>query len=74
MAIILNIYNISTIILFIYIFQEALTALKELSNYFPENSIQARRNLRSTIEKRSLGINEVYYILLFIYYAICDWY
>ncbi|CAH1395064.1 unnamed protein product [Nezara viridula] len=38
--------------------KEALTALKELSNYFPENSIQARRNLRSTIEKRSLGINE----------------
>lgn len=38
--------------------KEALSALKELSNYFPENTIQARRNLRSTIEKRSLGINE----------------
>lgn len=41
--------------------KEALTALKELSYYFPENNIQARRNLRSTIEKRSLGINEGFF-------------
>jgi hypothetical protein len=39
--------------------KETLEALKELSTFFTENSLQARRNLRSKIEKRSLAINEV---------------
>lgn len=38
--------------------KETLEALKELSTFFTENSIQSRRNLRSKIEKRSLAINE----------------
>lgn len=38
--------------------KETLEALKELSTFFNENSIQSRRNLRSKIEKRSLSINE----------------
>ncbi|KAJ1525454.1 hypothetical protein ONE63_010265 [Megalurothrips usitatus] len=38
--------------------KETLEALKELSTFFTENSIQSRRNLRSKIEKRSLSINE----------------
>jgi hypothetical protein len=39
--------------------KETLDALKELSTFFTENTLQARRNLRSKIEKRSLVINEV---------------
>jgi hypothetical protein len=39
--------------------KETLDALKELSTFFTENTLQARRNLRSKIEKRSLAINEV---------------
>jgi hypothetical protein len=39
--------------------KETLEALKELSTFFTENTLQARRNLRSKIEKRSLVINEV---------------
>jgi uncharacterized protein (DUF342 family) len=39
--------------------KETLEALKELSTFFTENTLQARRNLRSKIEKRSLAINEV---------------
>ena len=35
-----------------------LEALKALSGFFTENSLRSRRNLRSDIEKRSLGINE----------------
>ncbi|PNF41222.1 Conserved oligomeric Golgi complex subunit 6 [Cryptotermes secundus] len=38
--------------------KETLEALKELSTFFTENTLQARRNLRSKIEKRSLAINE----------------
>ncbi|KAG8224118.1 hypothetical protein J437_LFUL001812 [Ladona fulva] len=38
--------------------KETLDALKELSTFFTENTFQARRNLRSKIEKRSLSINE----------------
>ncbi|CAG9822334.1 unnamed protein product [Phaedon cochleariae] len=38
--------------------QEALDALKQLSTFYTENSLQARRNLRSQIEKRSLDINQ----------------
>ena len=38
---------------------DTLEALKELSTFFTENTLQARRNLRSKIEKRSLAINEV---------------
>lgn len=38
--------------------EETLEALKELSTFYKENTIQARRNLRSQIEKRSLEINE----------------
>lgn len=40
--------------------KETLEALKELSTFFTENTLQARRNLRSKIEKRSLVINEVF--------------
>jgi hypothetical protein len=40
--------------------KETLEALKELSTFFTENTLQARRNLRSKIEKRSLAINEVF--------------
>ena len=35
-----------------------LEALKAMSGFFTENSLRSRRNLRSDIEKRSLGINE----------------
>ncbi|KAK5642430.1 hypothetical protein RI129_008597 [Pyrocoelia pectoralis] len=38
--------------------QDTLEALKELSTFYCDNSLQARRNLRSQIEKRSLEINE----------------
>ena len=43
---------------FIFQFQDMLEALKALSGFFTENSLRSRRNLRSDIEKRSLGINE----------------
>ena len=35
-----------------------LEALKALSGFFTENNLRSRRNLRSDIEKKSLGINE----------------
>ncbi|XP_054276393.1 conserved oligomeric Golgi complex subunit 6-like [Macrosteles quadrilineatus] len=38
--------------------KETLDALKELSVFFTENTMQTRRSLRSKIEKRSLSINE----------------
>lgn len=38
--------------------QQTLEALKQLSTFYTENTLQARRNLRSQIEKRSLSINE----------------
>ncbi|XP_067127837.1 conserved oligomeric Golgi complex subunit 6 [Centruroides vittatus] len=38
--------------------KETLEALKALSTFFPENTLRARRNLRSDIEKRSLIVNE----------------
>ncbi|KAL3283844.1 hypothetical protein HHI36_018014 [Cryptolaemus montrouzieri] len=38
--------------------EETLEALRQLSSFYKENTIQARRNLRSQIEKRSLDINE----------------
>lgn len=34
-----------------------LEALTQLSTYYKENNLQARRSLRSQIEKRSLDIN-----------------
>lgn len=37
---------------------ETIEALRELSTFYTENSLQARRNLRSQIEKRSLDINQ----------------
>lgn len=37
---------------------ETVEALKGLSQFFNENSLRARRNLRSDIEKRSVLINE----------------
>jgi hypothetical protein len=40
------------------IFKDTLEALKQLSTFYTENTLQARRNLRSQIEKRSLDINE----------------
>ncbi|KAF2368463.1 Conserved oligomeric Golgi complex subunit 6 [Trinorchestia longiramus] len=36
----------------------AVEALKELSLFFPENSLKARRNLRGQIERRSVTINQ----------------
>nr|CAD7260559.1 unnamed protein product [Timema shepardi] len=38
--------------------KDTLEALKELSTFFTENTLLARRNLRSKIEKRSIVINE----------------
>ncbi|XP_023022875.2 conserved oligomeric Golgi complex subunit 6 isoform X1 [Leptinotarsa decemlineata] len=38
--------------------RETLEALKQLSTFYSENTLQARRNLRSQIEKRSLDINK----------------
>lgn len=37
---------------------ELLSSLSTLSTFYTDNSPQARRNLRSTIEKRSLSINQ----------------
>ncbi|KAI5656562.1 hypothetical protein M9H77_25355 [Catharanthus roseus] len=39
---------------------ELLSSLNTLSTFYTENTPQARRNLRSTIEKRALSINEEY--------------
>lgn len=36
---------------------EVLGSLNTLSTFYSDNTPQARRNLRSTIEKRGLGIN-----------------
>jgi hypothetical protein len=36
---------------------DLLSSLNTLSSFYDENTPQARRNLRSTIEKRSLSIN-----------------
>ncbi|XP_015521577.1 conserved oligomeric Golgi complex subunit 6 [Neodiprion lecontei] len=38
--------------------KDTLEALKELSTFFTDNTLNARRNLRSKIERRSLHINE----------------
>ncbi|KAB7494587.1 Conserved oligomeric Golgi complex subunit 6 [Armadillidium nasatum] len=38
--------------------KDTLDALKELSTFFKENTLQSRRNLRGQIERRSVGINE----------------
>lgn len=38
--------------------QEMLEALTALSEFFTENSLRTRRNLRGDIERRSLAINE----------------
>lgn len=38
--------------------KDTLDALKDLSTFFSENTINNRRNLRSEIEKRSLRVNE----------------
>lgn len=45
-------------ILFLFYLQGTLEALKELSTFFTENTLNGRRNLRSKIEQRSLIINE----------------
>lgn len=50
--------NIHLLVLTISVLQETLEALKELSTFFTDNSLQSRRNLRNQIEKRSLTINE----------------
>lgn len=42
----------------VHLFQDTLEALKELSTFFTDNTLNARRNLRSKIERRSLAINE----------------
>ncbi|KAI4471260.1 component of oligomeric golgi complex 6 [Holotrichia oblita] len=38
--------------------EDTLEALKQLSLFYTENTLQARRNLRSQIERQSLEINE----------------
>lgn len=38
--------------------RETLDALADLSQFYTENTLQSRRNLRSQIERRSLAINE----------------
>ncbi|XP_058462826.1 conserved oligomeric Golgi complex subunit 6 [Malaya genurostris] len=38
--------------------RETLDALTDLSEFYTENTLQSRRNLRSQIERRSLAINE----------------
>ncbi|XP_057652792.1 conserved oligomeric Golgi complex subunit 6 [Diorhabda carinulata] len=38
--------------------EETINAFKQLSMFYTENSLKARRNLRSQIEKRSLDINK----------------
>ncbi|XP_037953548.1 conserved oligomeric Golgi complex subunit 6-like [Teleopsis dalmanni] len=38
--------------------KDTLDALGDLSTFFTENTLQNRRNLRSQIERRSVGINE----------------
>ncbi|KAL9701868.1 hypothetical protein quinque_005309 [Culex quinquefasciatus] len=38
--------------------RETLDALTDLSQFYTENTLQSRRNLRSQIERRSLAINE----------------
>ncbi|CAN7992786.1 unnamed protein product [Ixodes hexagonus] len=38
--------------------RETLEALRSLSEFFTENNIRTRRNLRGDLEKRSLAINE----------------
>lgn len=40
------------------LFKDTLEALKQLSTFYKDNTLPARRNLRSQIEKRSLHINE----------------
>lgn len=35
-----------------------MEALKALSEFFGENTLRSRRNLRGEIERRSLGISE----------------
>lgn len=40
--------------------KDTLEALQDFSNFFTENSLQNRRNLRSQIEKRSVGINDTF--------------
>lgn len=43
--------------------RETLDALADLSQFYTENTLQSRRNLRSQIERRSLAINEVRFCL-----------
>ena len=38
--------------------KDLIESLKYLSNFFNENSVRTRRSLRSTIEKRSLTLND----------------
>ncbi|XP_066140441.1 conserved oligomeric Golgi complex subunit 6 isoform X1 [Euwallacea fornicatus] len=38
--------------------QDTIEALRELSTFYVENTLHARRNLRSQIEKRNLDINQ----------------
>lgn len=38
--------------------KDTLEALKALATFFTDNNVQSRRNLRSDIERRSLGIQE----------------
>lgn len=42
--------------------QDALEALKEISEFYTENTLECRRGLRTKIEKRSLALNEVSFL------------
>lgn len=48
-----------TFTIYYLIFQDALEALKEISEFYTENTLECRRGLRTKIEKRSLALNEV---------------
>lgn len=50
---------IMQLLLLLFSFQDTLEALKELSSFYTDNTLQARRNFVSKIERRSLSINEV---------------
>lgn len=50
--------------------QDALEALKEISEFYTENTLECRRGLRTKIEKRSLALNEVSLFVQYFYYII----
>jgi hypothetical protein len=63
--------------IFYYLFQDALEALKEISEFYTQNTLECRRGLRTKIEKRSIALNEVSRFKLFnlnrTYYQYVNW-